>query len=150
MKTARLPLRSCLWSLSGFLFLSTLAFAQPPKFVDDDSYLNANREHVAWPTPESVLDDLRSADDTRRLAALKLMGLSDEQAHRTVWAPTNDAPAKIIGQVVIVPERVQLIYAAIGEDASQAAILAFEIPSLQATHAAVAVQKGQRWEPLPR
>jgi hypothetical protein len=146
MKTVGLRLRSCLWPLSGFLFLSTLAFGQPARSVEDDSYLNANREHVAWPTPQSVLDDLRSADDITRLAALMLMGLSDQQAHRTVWASTNDGSAKVIGQVVISPERVQLMYAAIGEDASQQAILAFELPSLQATHAAVAVQKGKRWE----
>lgn len=146
MKTVSLSLRSCLWPLSGFLFLSTLAFGQPPESVEDDSYLAANREHVAWPTPESVLDDLRSGNDIERLAALKLMGFSDQQAHRTVFASTNDGSAKVIGQVVIFPERVQLMYAAIGEDASQQAILAFGVPSLQATHAAVAVQKGQRWE----
>ena len=99
MKTASLRLRSCLWSLSGFLFLSILAFAQPAKSVEDDSYLNANRQHLAWPTPESVLDDLRSTDDIKRLAALRLMGMSDEQAHRTVFASTNDGSAKETGHL---------------------------------------------------
>jgi hypothetical protein len=99
MKTVSLSLRSCLWPLSGFLFLSTSAFGQPPKSVEDDSYLAANREHVAWPTPESVLDDLRSGNDIERLAALKLMGLSDQQAHRTVFASTNDGSAKVIGHL---------------------------------------------------
>src|ERR1035441_6660780 len=48
------------------------AFAQLPKpsleSIDDTVI---NREHVTWPSPESVLDDLRSPNDDTRLRAIR-------------------------------------------------------------------------------
>ena len=100
------------------------AFAQLPKpsleSIDDTVI---NREHVTWPSPESVLDDLRSPNDDTRLMALRLAGLSDEQAHKSIWSQGNEGPSKVIGSAVVTPNRTQLMYAAIGDDATQQAIL---------------------------
>lgn len=139
-------------SVSGRLFLcvfvtiSVGAGSQTTKLPlesIDDTVIN--REHVAWPSPESVLDDLRSPNDDTRLTALKPAGLSDEQIHKSIWSQGNDEPSKAIGQAVVTPNRTQLMYASIGDDATQQAILVLD-DSLQLTFAAVAVQKGNRWE----
>jgi hypothetical protein len=93
-----------------------------------------------------VLRDLRSADEQVRLGALKLAGLEDQQAHETVWSQSHESPSKIIGQAVVTPVRAELIYASLGKDADQQAIVAFEVPSHRSTFLAVALQKGQQWE----
>jgi hypothetical protein len=122
------------------------AFTQVPKPAlesIDDTVID--REHVTWPSPESVLDDLRSLNDDTRLKALRLAGLPDEQAHKSIWSQDNEGPSKVIGQVVVTPIRTQLMYASIGDGATQQAILVLN-DSVQLTFAAVAVQKGNRWE----
>lgn len=145
MKKAGIPSGCFFCFIIGCLFACGGVYAQSPKNIEDDSYLYVHREHVTWASPESVLNDLRSPNDQTRLAALKLAGLTEEQAHRTLWSSGNDGGARVIGQAVVMPERTQLIYAAIGEDASVQAIVAFEVHSLQATYAAVAMQEGKRW-----
>jgi hypothetical protein len=137
------------WALCliiGFLFACGIVYAQGPKNVEDDSNLYVHREHVTWPFPEYLLNNLRSSNDQIRLDALKLAGLTDEQAHEAVWSSGHDSPAKIISQNVVTPDRTELMYAALSEGASEQAIIAFEVRSLQSTYAAVAVQKGKGWE----
>jgi len=129
-----------------FAVICADAFAQTIKPVEDLGYTVVNRDHVLWPSPESVLTDLRSANEETRLKALKLAGLSDQQAHEAIWSPGNEGPSKVIGQAVVTPSRTELMYAALGEGASEQAIIAFEVRSLQSTYAAVAVQKGKGWE----
>jgi hypothetical protein len=133
-----------------FMFLLVLvcagAFAQAPKSsLESIDNTVINHEHIAWPSPESVLDDLRSPNDEKRLKALKLAGLSDEQAHKSIWSQGNDGPPKVTGQVIVTPSRTQLMYASIGEDATQQAILVVN-DSVQIMFAAVAIQKGNGWE----
>jgi hypothetical protein len=145
MTRTRVP---CDWSLClivDVLLLCNGVYAQAPKNAEDDSHLYVHREQVSWPSPESVLNDLRSPNDETRLAALKLAGLTEQQARRTLWSSGRDGPAKVIGRAVITAERVQLMYAAIGEDRSQQSIVAFKVHSLQAAYAAVAVRDGKRW-----
>jgi len=146
MTTASVPSKCFCCAVFVVLFTCSTAFAQTAKPAEDDSYAGFDREHVSWPSPESVLTDLLSANDNTRLNALKLAGLDDQQAHEAVWSSGNDGPARIIGQNVVTPDRTQLMYAALGEDASEQAILAFEVRSSQATYTAVAVQKGKGWE----
>jgi hypothetical protein len=133
-----------------FMFLLVLvcagAFAQVPNpSLESIDNTVINREHVAWPSPESVLDDLRSSNDDTRLKALKLAGLSDEQAHKSIWSQGNDGPSKVIGQAIVTPSQTQLMYASIGDNATQQAILVLN-DSVQLTFAAVAVQTGNHWE----
>jgi hypothetical protein len=112
---------------------------------EDFGYASVNQEHVPWPSPESVLRDLRSADEHVRLGALKLAGLGDQEAYRPVWSQPNETPSKIIGQALVTPGRAELIYASLGKGADQQAIIAYEVSALQSTYAAVAVQEGQQW-----
>jgi len=134
------------------LFLFTFAFfcagafvqATNPTIESIDATV-IDREHVDWASPEGVLNGLRSSNDETRLNALKLAGLSDQQAHHAIWSQGNEGPSKVIGQEVVTPSRTQLMYASIGDDAAQQAILVLD-DSLQLTFAAVAVQKGKRWE----
>lgn len=128
------------------IFLSSLALAQSAKQNEDLGYSLLNRKRVAWPSPESMLNDLRSPNGETRLNAFRLAGLSDQQAHEAVWSNANDGAARFIGQAVIMPSKVQLTYAALGDDASQEAVIAIEARSIQATYAAVAVQIGKRWQ----
>ena len=119
------------------------SIAQTAVKGEDMGYVFVNQEHVPWPSPESVLRDLRSADEQVRLSALKLAGLQAQQAHEAVWSQSHEAPSKIIGQVVVTPDRAELIYASLGKGADQQAIIAFGLSSFQ--YAAVAVQEGQHW-----
>lgn len=146
MPTASVHPRLLVRVLVAVLSLCAFGSAQATKPVEQDSYADFDRNHVPWPSPETVLNDLRSTNDEARLNALKLAGLTGQQAHEPIWSSGQDSPAKIIGEAVITPGRTELTYAALGADASQQAILAFEVRSLQSTYAAVAVQKGKRWE----
>lgn len=141
-----IPTLSAKVLLCALVIIPGVAIAQAAGPAEDDSYAEFNRVHVAWTSPESVLTDLRSANDETRLKALKLAGLTDQQAHEAVWSSGHDSPAKIIGQNVVSPSRTQLMYAALAEDASEQAIIAFEVRSSQATYAAVALRKGKGWE----
>ena len=123
-----------------------MRFAQTTKSaVESIDNTVIDREHAIWLSPESVLNDLRSPNDETRLKALKLSGLSDQEAHHAVWSQANDGTSKIVGQAVATPKRTQLMYAAIGEDANQQAVIAFDDGS-QSVFAAIALQKGSTWE----
>ena len=133
-------------ALARLEFFPGTLLAQAKTQVEDNSYLNIDRNQIAWPSPESVLADLRSSNDDVRLKALRLVGLTDQQSHRAVWVSVNGGPAKVIREAVARPERVQLTYATIGEDRSEVAIVAFDLRSLEATYAAVAIREGRRWQ----
>jgi hypothetical protein len=122
----------------------TLAQAVKPTIEAIDNTV-IDREHVSCPSPESVLNDLRSPNDETRLKALSLVGLSDQQAHQAIWSDGHSEPAKVIGKSVVTPRRTQLIYAAIGDDATEQAIIALDDAS-QSVYAAVAVRRGNGWE----
>ena len=110
----------------------------------DLDYLYVSRQHAQWPSPESLATDLRSKDQGARLKALRLLGFTEQQAHVKIWTPTQ--PAKVAGEAVVTPDQIELAYAALGEDASQQAILAVQTSQAQITFAAVAVPTPQGWE----
>jgi hypothetical protein len=103
-----------------------------------------DRGHMRWPAPETVADDLRSANDETRIKALKLMGFTDEQVHRPVWSQST--PSQVMGTRVLTPDETLLIYAALGESKTQEAILAVFAQDLQAAQLAVAVPVAEGWE----
>lgn len=131
------------------LFLTLIAApraAQESKLVrqDDLGYLSIRHGHLTWPSPEVLVKDLRSKDDPVRLKALVLLGLTEQQAHVSIWAQTP--PSKVIGEAVVTPDQIRLTYAALGEDATQQAILAVQISQRQQTFASIAVPKGDSWD----
>lgn len=132
--------------LCALVIIPVGASAQAASAVESDTYAEFNRAHVLWTSPEFLLTDLRSANSETRLKALLLAGLTGQQAHKAIWSSGNDSSAKVISQNVVTPNRTQLTYAALGDDKSEQAIIAFEVRSSQATYVAVAVQKGKGWE----
>ena len=108
------------------LFAILPAFAQSP---DDFGDLVAIREHVAWPSPESIVRNLRSSNDDDRLKGLALF--AGDLRHLQ-----NDG--------VLRPTQIELRYAALGSDETQQAILAIQVG--QDGFVAVATPKGNAWE----
>jgi hypothetical protein len=115
-----------------------------PAFQEEVGYLDVRRDHVEWPSPESVAAQLRSRDDTVRLNALHLIGLTEKQAHHPVWAQTS--ANKVIGEKVVTPDQIQLTYAALGDDTTEQAIIALLDSDGQMTYAAVGVPTSKGWE----
>jgi hypothetical protein len=132
--------------ISVLLLTSVAAAAQEvkPAVATDLGYLYVNQKHVLWPSPESIAKDLRSKDAGVRREALRLLGFADQQAHVQIWAQTQ--PTRVLGEAVVTPDQIELEYAALGEDATQQAILAVEASQTQTTFAAVAVPTPQGWE----
>lgn len=115
----------------------------PPKATEDFGYLNVIEEHVSWPAPETIVNDLLSSDDATRLKAMRLLGLDDRQAHwheRFQVSPSGPVTERV---VVRAPDQVQLTYAALGRDKTQQAIIA--ISSLGTMYAAVAMPESKGW-----
>jgi hypothetical protein len=133
-------------AVSLLLLISLSAAAQEsiPVPIEESGYLGIRHDHVQWPTPELLVNDLRSKDDEVRLQALRLLGFAEQETHTTIWAQTS--PTRVIGEAVITPDQIELEYAALGEDATQQAILAVQSSQKQLTFAAVAVPKPHGWE----
>jgi hypothetical protein len=112
---------------------------------EDFGQLNVRREHMAWPSPASIVRDLRSQDDGVRFKALLLLGVSEERARIRVWSHTT--PSVVTGSEVVKPEQIELRYAALGRDETQQAIVAAQYVGDSAI-AAVAAPKpnGTGWE----
>ena len=127
---AKVSLLSVLMMLP-VMFMPRSNTAQAPAISEDTGYLDVSREHVAWPSPESLVSDLHSKDGAVRLSALHLLGLSDERAHMTIWSQTS--PSKAIGEAVVTPDQIELQYASLGEDSTQHAVLALQISQRQDT-----------------
>jgi hypothetical protein len=107
--------------------------------------LGVRHEHAAWPSPESVLRDLGSQEDTVREKALFLIGLDRDQAETAVFEENpSSTTAKVVGRRVVTVDIAELRYAALGEDTTQQAILS--VQSGPMAFAAVAVPKGTIWE----
>jgi hypothetical protein len=128
------------------VLISVSAAAQESKPVgaEDTGYLYIDRTHAAWPSPESLVQDLRSKDAALRLKALRLLGVSDQGSHVEVWSQAQ--ASRLVRQAVVTPDRVDVGYAALGEDATQQAIVAVEVDQKQMTFAAVAVPTARGWE----
>ncbi len=118
---------------------SNLSFTEHP-----GSFIDVDHQHVPWPSPEVMVADLRSADDQIRLKALQRLGLTDAQAYRDVWS--DGTPSKMIGKKLIMPDKVQLTYAALGSDATQQAILAVEYYRGGAGIVAIARPAAHGWQ----
>lgn len=128
------------------VLISVTAAAQEskPAGPEDTGYLHVDRTHTAWPSPESLVQGLRSRDDGVHLKALRLLGFGDQETHVEVWSQTQ--PSRPVGQAVVTPDRIEASYAALGEDVTRQVIVAVEADQKQMTFAAVAVPAARGWE----
>jgi hypothetical protein len=101
------------------LTVATSGWARSPQpdFYQSVGAIEWSRAHAKWPTPESIVNDLRSANAQTRLAALREMGVAERFAYKAEWSSTS--PSHVIGKYVLIPDQVRLIYAAIGDSAQQ-------------------------------
>ena len=100
-----------------------------------DSDLNLQRTHVAWPAPSEMAEELVSKDDSVRLRAMLLFGLSDQQARGF----TSSSPTL---RHTIRPDLVRLNYAALGTGPDTQAVLAFQADQMVFVAVATATKAG--------
>ena len=118
--------------------------AMKTPWSDEVGNLVSRYDQAAWPAPEALLQDLRSPQDETRLQALQLVGLTDQQAHHAVWGQAQTTPPKVIGQIIAIPDQIQLLYAVLGGDGIQQAIIA--VQDGQMNYAAVGVPTPKGWK----
>lgn len=137
------------------LFLATLLFllSSPPNRAQQphpaptetpQQYVQVLANHISWPSPQVVANDLLSSDDDVRAHGLNLLGFSSTQIHKSVWS--RESTSSTNSEKVITPDQVHLIYAALGEDATRQAILSIEVQELQVTFVAVAAPSAEGWQ----
>jgi hypothetical protein len=132
------------------LFFTTTI--SPSLFPQDDKatrqpdfgYLDVRREPAEWPTPERLVSQLRSSDDQVRLNALRLMGLTDKEAYHSIWSQTS--PSTVVGQKLLKPDDIRLMYAALGPDSTQQAVIAVLDREGQMAYAALAAPTARGWK----
>ena len=134
--------------LAGLFFLAALlpcGATQPRRSLQVAVYgdLMVNDQQVSWPTPASLAQDLRSKDDRVRLRALHLLGMEDEQLYVQQWSATT--PSRPLEKRLLLPDVVSLTYAALGEDATQQAVLAIQSNQQSMVFAAVAEPGPHGW-----
>jgi hypothetical protein len=109
------------FATAAIVCLPCAAMAQ---VLDAVGYLDVFTEQANWPSPEAVAQDLGSTGAATRLKALHLLGLTDEASHETVWEGGRPMPPRVVR-----PDQIELTYAALGEDATQQAVIAIFIRS---------------------
>lgn len=105
-----------------------LAAAPQPSSWERIGELRVNRTHAAWPSPESLVREMRSQDKAVRLKALRLVGTD---ANEELFADAG-------------PDEIELRYASLGEGRTKQAIVLVEASSY--AYAAVAVPELNAWE----
>jgi hypothetical protein len=106
--------------------LSVTAFGQ------QKGLLGTSFARAPWPSPESVVTDLRSQDDPLRRKALRLVGLTEDQ---TGW--TDGSVEK--------PTEIKLLYAPLGKGPELQAVVAFSLADRSYEYAAVAAPGPRGW-----
>jgi hypothetical protein len=138
----------------ALVLLFFTATISPSLFPQDDKAswqpdfgsLDVRREPTEWPTPEVLVSQLRSNDDHVRLGALRLMGLTDKAAYHSIWSQTS--PSTVVGQKLLKPDDIRLMYAALGPDSTQQAVIAVLDKEGQMALAAVGVPTAKGWKRL--
>ncbi len=115
------------------------AVASPPERAvlrDEGGYTYVSHDHIRWTSPDAIVNGLRSTDEQVRLKALLLLGVTDKEAHVAVWG--NTSPSTVIGNRVVVADEVKLVYASLGEDATQYAVVSVLLSEVQSTFVGIA------------
>jgi len=102
--------------------------------------LQLGHVHADWPAPETLLQDLRSADDETRLKALTLLGVTHSEVPVDA-DPKTGSPAKTIVKDV---DESELRYGSLGASDDQQAIVGANIGS--DLYGAVAIQTPKGWQ----
>lgn len=128
----------------GMLLFDLSHSVRQLKAITEIGGLEINHEHAAWPSPESIVRDLRSPSEDVRLKALEAVRVPKALMHRAMYSSNPDGTPKVNGSVAIRPEQIELRYAALGSDETQQAVVAVQVS--QYAYAAVATPKGNGWE----
>ncbi len=122
------------------LLLSWPPVAQTSAGDQQADELRLGHVHVDWPAPETLLQDLRSADNQTRLKALTLLGVKHPEI--PVEAnPKTGSPAKTI---VKEADESELRYGSLDASTDQQAIIGVDIGS--DLYGAVAIQTPRGWQ----
>jgi hypothetical protein len=127
MLSSRRILYLCTVAMSLALSFSTSSQASEPNPKRDLGSIELNYAHLPWPTPESLTKSLQADDAKTRIRALVQMGVPEEGL------------AKIDER----PSEVQLLYASLGTNDQQQAIVAVRIAPM--LFGAVAAQENGAW-----
>lgn len=114
-------------SISLFTSLPLAAQVSTNPANNDFYGLELSHHHAEWPSPETLVRNLRSLDNAARRNALLMIGVPNEGANS--W----------------VPNEVELRYAALGTTEDKQAILTVWAPSGDMLYGAVAARKGHVW-----
>jgi len=113
-------------ALSAAFVISLPAQVSKPESKADLGSLTFSRTHLRWPTPDSLVKDLRADDDETRFQALALIGVS----------PSGDMAGT--------PSEVELRYASLETDGEQQVIVAVDLGPM--LFGAVAVHQKGVWQ----
>ena len=111
--------------------------------VEEFGSLVVRREHVKWPSPESVVRDLHSQDEDARFKALVAVGVPEKLARMRLWNRVKQSV--ITGTKVPKGRQIELRYPALGREETQQAIVVVQIEG-SLVYAAVATPKPNGWE----
>lgn len=119
-----LPLLFC-WGLIAQAQWPGVEFKPEP----GTTALQSRYDHATWASPESIVRDLRSDDDSTRSKALRLFGYPEARMQEEVPRPDG----------------IELRYAAIGDDNTLQAIVALTV-NVAMAYVAVAVPEAKGWK----
>ena len=118
-----------------------LAMAQSPQrprgFTEEVGGLQSRYDHALWQSPEAILSALQSTTDGVRFDAFHLLGAEDEDAYELLHGKNGDA------EIIATPWQSFLRYAALGDDATQDAVLAVQVRN--SVLIAVAMPQNGKW-----
>jgi hypothetical protein len=132
---------------TGLMAAAVLALSSQPlparASVEEFGQLNLRREHMKWPSPESVVRELQSQNADVRFKALLSVGVPEKLARRPIY--NSATPATVIGSEVVKAEQIEVRYAALGSDETRQAIVVAQVGGSYA-YATVATPKPNGWE----
>jgi hypothetical protein len=128
MVSSRIIFHACTMTMALALSFSASVQASEPKDTADLGSIELNYAHLPWPTPESLIKSLQADDEQTRIRALVQMGV----------------PKEGLAKIDEKPSEVQLLYASLGTNDQQQAIVAVRMaPMLFGT---VAEQERGAWQ----
>jgi hypothetical protein len=111
---------------------------EPTHFKVEFGNIYSRYDEVLWQSPELVLRDLRSDSDTTRLTALRLLGADNDDVYESMHNKNGE------WEEVATPWQSELLFAPLGDDASDDAIIGVQIRNLVIV--AVAAPRAGGWE----
>jgi len=126
----------------SLLLLSWPLAAQTSAGDQQADELQLSRVHVGWPTPEILLENLRSTDGPTRLKALTLLG--DPRPQYSINADAKKGIPATTG--VYEPDELELRYESLNDDSDQREAIVGAVIESSYIYGAVAIQTQTGWE----